>query len=93
VNLAFAVLIGFSFVMPTLGNGQTTSTSVMRQSRIESLYDSLAALGAVAGSSLGEADTDRGGFLALSIGAGAAGGGILGALFGTAIPRWKRSYP
>jgi hypothetical protein len=52
-----------------------------------------AALGAVAGSSLGEADTDRGGFLALSIGAGAAGGGMLGALFGTAIPRWKRSYP
>jgi hypothetical protein len=52
-----------------------------------------AALGAVAGSSLGEADTDRVGFLALSIGAGTAGGGLLGALFGTALPRWKRSYP
>ncbi len=154
MNLALAAIIGFSVLMPTLGNGQTTSTSVMRQSRIESLHDSQwvrlttpglgrsegrllarspmdlilspalqpvripaaeidtiwtrgsstgtgflvgallgAALGAVAGSSLGEADTDRGGFLALSIGAGAAGGGILGALFGTAIPRWKRSYP
>jgi hypothetical protein len=22
-----------------------------------------------------------------------AGGGLLGALFGNAVPRWKRSYP
>jgi hypothetical protein len=52
-----------------------------------------AGLGVVAASALGEADVDRGTLMAASIGLGTAGGGLLGALFGTAVPRWKRSYP
>jgi hypothetical protein len=52
-----------------------------------------AGLGAVAGSALGESDTPRGALMAASIGLGTAGGGLLGALFGAVVPRWKRSYP
>jgi hypothetical protein len=52
-----------------------------------------AGLGIVAGSTLGEADTPRGELMGATIGLGMAGGGLLGALFGTAVPRWKRGYP
>ena len=52
-----------------------------------------AGLGIVAGSALGEADSPRGELMGATIGLGMAGGGLLGALFGTAVPRWKRSYP
>ena len=52
-----------------------------------------AGLGAVAGSALGESDTPRGALMAASIGLGTAGGGLVGALFGAVVPRWKRSFP
>jgi len=51
-----------------------------------------AGLGVVAGSALGEADVQRGELLVATIGLGTAGGGLLGSLFGNAVPRWKRSY-
>lgn len=52
-----------------------------------------AGLGLVAGSGLGEAEVDRGTLMVASIGLGMGSGGLLGAIFGTALPRWKRSYP
>ena len=52
-----------------------------------------AGLGVVAGTALGAADPERETLMVGTIGLGTAAGGLLGALFGTAVPRWKRSYP
>jgi hypothetical protein len=50
-------------------------------------------LGAMFASEAGERDTDRTALWAGSLPAGAVAGGLLGALFGTAVPRWKRQFP
>lgn len=51
-------------------------------------------LGIVAASSgFGEEDEDRTTIWLMCLGAGTAGGGLIGALVGTAVPRWKRRYP
>jgi hypothetical protein len=50
-------------------------------------------LGVLAATQLGETDTDRTALWAVSLGAGTVGGGFVGALVGTAIPRWKRRHP
>ena len=52
-----------------------------------------AGLGALAAGSLGERDTDRNALWAVSLGGGTVGGALLGALIGTALPRWKRRFP
>jgi hypothetical protein len=77
----------------------------MRQTAIESLHDSqwvrssssarcsVPDSGSWREAHLGEADVQRGELLVATIGLGTAGGGLLGALFGNAVPRWKRSYP
>lgn len=57
--------------------------------------------GALAGVALGllyaenttEHDFSTGQAVLLAGGLGAAGGGLVGTLFGLAIPRWKRSFP
>ena len=56
----------------------------------------LGALGAVVGASIGEEGDDdyNPGFGALVLGGGGAvGGGLLGVLVGSGIPRWRRQYP
>lgn len=56
----------------------------------------LGALGAVVGASVGEKGDDdyNPGFTALLFGGGGlVGGGILGALVGSGIPRWHRRHP
>ncbi len=56
----------------------------------------LVALGAVVGASIGEPSGDdyNPGFQALVLGGGGLlGGGLLGALVGSGIPRWSRQYP
>jgi hypothetical protein len=52
-----------------------------------------AGVGALAAASLGESDTDRGALWAVSLGGGTVGGGLVGMLIGTALPRWKRRFP
>jgi hypothetical protein len=49
--------------------------------------------GALLAASLGEADVDRGGLWAVSLGGGTVAGGLVGMLIGTAVPRWNRKFP
>jgi hypothetical protein len=51
------------------------------------------ALGAAAGTALGEENAGSARNVIGMAGAGALGGALLGALIGTAIPRWHRSFP
>jgi len=50
-------------------------------------------LGAVAAGSLGEGDIDRNALWAVSLGGGTVGGGLIGMLIGTVVPRWNRRFP
>jgi hypothetical protein len=52
-----------------------------------------AGIGALAAASLGESDTDRNALWAVSLGGGTVGGGLVGLLFGAALPRWNRRFP
>lgn len=51
------------------------------------------ALGLLYGANSTEHDFTTGQAALFLGGVGAAGGGLIGTLFGLAIPRWKRSYP
>lgn len=83
-----AITVFLFLTMPALAPGQAGDK---RGPIVGALLG--AGLGVVAGSALGEADVSRGELMVGTIGLGMAGGGLLGALFGTAVPRWKRSYP
>jgi hypothetical protein len=50
-------------------------------------------IGAVAATSLGESDTDRTALWAVSLAGGTVGGGLIGMLIGTALPRWNQRFP
>jgi cyanophycinase-like exopeptidase len=53
----------------------------------------LGALGAVAGTSLGEENAGSAQTVLGGAGLGALVGGVLGALIGSATPRWQRRFP
>ena len=52
-----------------------------------------AGLGVLAGSELGEGNAGSARNVLGMVGIGAVGGGLLGAVIGTPIPRWKRRFP
>jgi hypothetical protein len=52
-----------------------------------------AGLGVLAGSELGEENAGSARNVLGMVGIGAVGGGLLGAVIGTPIPRWKRRFP
>jgi hypothetical protein len=50
-------------------------------------------LGALAGNGLGEENAGSARMILGTAGLGAIAGGLMGAIIGTAVPRWQRRYP
>jgi hypothetical protein len=71
----------------------TRGTSTMRGALIGAVLGLAVGVAFAATADPGELDTPPEAIWVGSLGIGTVGGGVIGALVGTAIPRWKQRYP